>query len=162
MSLTVGPATDYLVAAATSAVSGITAGGKAFTVVDGEPGQLTGPMFLIGQATVAPDVSGDVRVSRQWADMGDFWVDEDYTIPCAIDARVGGTVLKTARDAVEAVFNAFWAYLLVDLTLGGILAPGHRAEVTELTFTPSNVGTVAEPGRRYLASFGVHVATPTK
>lgn len=156
MTLSVGAATDQLVTLATTAVTGITVNGDPVLVSDGQPDELAFGMFIIGLSQPPPENLGDTTGTRSWASLGALHLEEDYTIPCCIDVRVAGKVQKTARDLVEQVFNAFWTLFAADLTLAGALKGGRWAEIVNLTFTPANVGSTAEPGRRQLADFGVH------
>jgi hypothetical protein len=160
VTLSVGPVTDYLVAAATTAVTGTTVSGKPVTVVDGEPSILAPGMFVIGAPEPPPDGGqAETRVARAWNGLGARQVLDDYTIPCYIDVRIAGTDTKAARDAAEAIFNAFWPLLKADLTLGGAL--DRICEIPDIAAFSSNLGTVAEPGRRHLIQFGVHCRNQT-
>lgn len=154
MTLTVGPATDYLVGKAQLAVTGVTVSGQPVLVVDGEPSVLAPGMFVIGASE--PPTEGSVAetvVRRDWDGLGAKRVTDEFTVPCYIDVRLAGTSAKAARDAAESIFNAFWPLIKADLTLGGALSL--FAAVNDITEQPSNLGTVAEPGRRHLIKFGV-------
>lgn len=153
MTLSIGPATDYLYGLAQQAVVGVTVNGKPVLVVDGWPSEVAFGMFAVGLSQPPPDGGDETTGSRPLSAIGNLFSDEDYTIPCFIDVRVNGTVQKAARDAAESILNAFGA--LLDQRLGGILRGG-PAEIANLAYSPSNVGTAAEPGRRQLISFGVH------
>ena len=156
MTLSVGAATDYLVQTATQAAVGITVEGQLVVVHDGEPATVTLGQFVIGLSDPPPQMAGDTTGTRGFMGVGAQRLEEDYTVPCYIDIRVPGTVQKTARDIAVSVFDAFWPLIRADLTLGGALKGGRYAEITEVTHMASNVGTVAEPGRRHLIAFGVH------
>lgn len=162
MTTSIGPATDYLVEQATTAVEGFTVnGGDPFLVWDGQPWEMTNGMFVIGLSSfVPPDVTGDVDGTRSWKSLGAKQLQEDYTIPCYIDARVAGTSQKAARDLAEGVFNAFWALIAADLTLGGALG-SMWAEIDDLTETPRSLGSVEEPARATRISFGVRCRNRT-
>jgi hypothetical protein len=159
MTLTVGPATDYIFTKAQQAVTGITVSNKPVLVVDGEPSILEPGMFVIGVTDAPPDGLAETVVLREWEGLGAQHVADEFTIPCYIDVRIAGTDMKAARDAAEAIFNAFWPLLKADLTFGGILSVD--AGIAELSEHPGNTGTVAEPGRRHLIKFGVHCRNQT-
>ena len=154
MTLTVGPATDYLIAKAQQAVTGVTVSGQPVLVVDGEPSVLAPGMFVIGASE--PPTEGnaaETAIRRDWDGVGAKHVKDEFIIPCYIDVRIAGTSAKTARDAAEAIFNAFWPLSAADPDLGGVL---NRASVVpDIAEQPSNTGTVAEPGRRHFIKFGV-------
>lgn len=154
MTLSIGPATDYLITKAQTAAVGITVSGKPVLVVDGEPSVLEPGMFVIGLRTPPPEMSGETTGTRSQSPIGNTFADEDYLIPCYIDVRVAGTVQKTARDLAAQVFDAFWAAVLSDRSLGGLFQ--YPVELGAFASVPSNVGTVAEPGRRQLITFEVH------
>lgn len=158
MTLSIGPATDHLVTLAQAAVTGVTVNGQPVAVVDGQPDELTFGMFVIGLEQPPPEPAGDTTGTRMWVGLGAKRTEEDYTIPCYIDVRIPGTQ-KAARDLAAQIFDAFWTGFSADLTLGG--AVNIYAEITNLTSTPSSVGTAAEPGRRQLMYFGVHCRNRT-
>jgi hypothetical protein len=155
--LTTGPIIDYLVTLATNASVGIVVDSEAVQVVDGWPAALSPAMFIVGLSSPPPDTTdGDVLTAREWSEFGNGTINEDLAIPCLIDIRVGGVVQKTPRDVAESVFNNFWALIAADTSLGHRLLGGpYDAAITDVRSTPSNVGTVAEPGRRQLIAFAV-------
>lgn len=156
MSLTIGPATDYLVALANQAVTGVTVNGDPVHVSDGEPRELAFGMFVIGMPEPPPEAAeGETRGSRTRLTMGAYTASEDYDIPCFIDVRIGDATSKQVRDAAESIFNAFWGLFAVDVTLGGAL-PGGSAQVTNLSEVSGTVGSTGAPGRRLLIMFDVH------
>lgn len=156
MTVSVGAATDYLYGLAQTAVAGVTVEGQAAQAHDGWPPEPVPGMFVVGMETPPPDVGDSAtHVTREWHGIGGKRLEEDYTIPCYIDVRVEGTVQKTARDLAETIFNPFWAAIAADLTLGGVLTHGRTAQVDSLTFTPGPLGSITEPGRRQLVTFGV-------
>lgn len=155
MTLSIGPATDYLYGLAQQAVTGITVNGKAMKANDGPSLTPVYGMFVIN-GVPDPEASADTTETRTWPALGAQKLEEDYVIPCYIDVRVPGDTQKTARDIAETAFNAFWALVKPNMqTLGGALSSRY-AEITELTETASSVGTAAEPGCRHLIRFGVH------
>lgn len=157
MTMTVGAATDYIYALAQAAVAGVRVEGQPAQAHDGFPPFPVPGMFVVGLELPPPDLGDSAtHVTREWYGVGGKRLEEDYTIPCYIDVRVEGTVQKTPRDAAEAIFNTFWTSLAADLTLGGILTSGRLADIADLTFQPGELGTVGEPGRRQLVTFGVH------
>lgn len=157
MTLSIGPATDYLVATARTAVTGLTLpNSDKWQVIDGGPSGLTNFMFVVGVTEPPPDGHAETAVTREWKGLGRQTLEEDYTIPCYIDARLGGTDQKAVRDIAETAFNAFWPLLKADMSLGGALHEGRSADIEALAERPENLGTVAEPARRLLLLFGVH------
>lgn len=154
MTLSIGPATDYIVGLATQAVVGVTVNGEPVQVVDGSPDVLEMGSFVVGLSEPPPNVIGETASTRARLTAEVGLSSDTYLIPCYIDIRIGGRSQKAARDIAERVFNAFWTGLIADLSLGGALRNG-TAELTEITAVPGNVGTAAEPGRRQLLSFGV-------
>lgn len=158
MSLSIGPATDYLVTKATSAVNGVVVGGKPVLVVDGSPAELVPGMFVVGLSDPPPNEAAASDGLREPATQETSASFDDYAVPCYIDIRVAGTVQKTARDIACSIFDAFAA--VIDRNLGGALVNGY-AEITNLRITPSNVGTVGEPGRRQFISFDVRCVSVT-
>lgn len=159
--VSIGAVTDYLYGRAQAAVVGVVVNGEAALAVDGEPDAVSFGMFVVGMNEPPPDGTGVTDAIREWDGLGAQRIREDYTIPCYIDVRVPGNKQKPARDAAEAMFNTFWASISVDKTLGGLLTGGYFAELDALAYHPSNVGTVAEPGRRQLVTFGVHCRNVT-
>lgn len=154
VTLTVGPATDNIVAKAEQAAADFTVSGHPVLVVDGEPSVLMPGMFVIGASE--PPTEGTIAetaVRRDWDGVGAKRVADEFTVPCYIDVRIAGTSAKDARDAAEAIFNAFWQLYAADPLLGGVL--NRVSAVPDITEQPSNTGTVAEPGRRHLIKFGV-------
>jgi hypothetical protein len=163
VSTSVGAATDNLHAKALQAVAGFTVNDHPVEAIDGQPSSLSNGMFIIGVSGPA-DITTEIPVSREWSPYGDRWVDETYDVPGCIDIRLGGkgATQKAARDICEGVFNAFWALVTADPSLGGALEQGRPAEITTLRFSPSLAGTAAEPAHRHFASFNVHCATTVK
>lgn len=162
MTLSIGPATDYLYTQAQTVCAAVTVNGAQAVAVDGWPYELDWGMFVVGLSAPPPDPVGDTTGTRSWASLGQMRLQEDYTIPCYIDVRVGEATQKQVRDLTASLFDPFWALLRADLTLGGVLGEGRYAEITDLTSTPSNVGTAAEQGRRQLVTFGVHCRNLTR
>lgn len=161
VTLSVGAATDSLVGLATTAVNGVTVSGKPVGVSDGWPPQPEPGMLVIG--VDSPSGAAEIPVQRDWSPIGDRHIDEDYTIPCYIDVRVPGAVQKVARDAAEAIFNAFWTQVVANPTLGGALqGTGYSALFANVRCTAANLGTVAESGRRCLITFDVHCMNLTR
>ena len=158
MTLSIGAATDYLVGLATQAANGITVEGKPVGVVDGQPVDLFPAMFVIGLSEPPPNEQGETTGSRLSSPLGNEFVDEDFTIPCYLDVRVAGKSQKAARDAAESILRPFLTAF--DPRLGGVLVEGGNAEIPELRYVPSNVGTVGEPGRRNFTQFTVHCTNP--
>lgn len=153
--ITVGAATDYLYGLAQAAVAGVTVNGEPVLVSDGWPDELALGMFLVGLSDSPPEGSGQTSGTDGWPLLGNPGAAaEDYLIPCVIDVRISGNVQKTARDLAESMFNTFWDSFVTDRSLGDLLHGG-GATITSIVSIPSNVGTVAEPGRRQLISFAV-------
>lgn len=162
MTLSIGPAIDNLVAKAQQAVAGLTVAGQPVQVVDGEPTVVSLAMFAVGLNRPPPEADAETAGERDLSPFGARFIDEDFFIPCFIDVRLPGKVTqKAVRDAAEAIFNAFAPLVSADQHLGGLLVGGGFAQIAAVTSTPSNVGTVAEPGRRQLITFGVHVTNVT-
>lgn len=156
MTISIGAATDALYALAQQAVNGVTVNGAAAVAVDGWPYDLQPGMFVIGLSQPPPDgLAETTGIGLRLLGINQAVFDEDYTIPCYIDVRIGGTgtTQKTARDQALAIFSTFFAAFVADLTLAGAIRG--PASVTALTATPANVGTAAEPGKRQFISFGV-------
>lgn len=158
MTLTIGAATDYLFGLAQQAVDGVMVGDKPAKAVDGEPSHPVPAMFVIGLSEPPPNEQGETTGSRVSSAMGNEFVDEDFTIPCYLDVRVAGEDQKVARDAAESILRPFLTAF--DPLLGGVLAEGGNAEIPDLRYVPSNVGTGGEPGRRNFISFTVHCTNP--
>lgn len=156
MTLSIGPATDYLYGLARQAVAGITVNGKPMQASDGPTQAPVFGMFVIG--VTEPEGDSDTAATRTYEGqgLGLQQFQEDYIIPCYIDVRISGGAQKTARDLAETAFNNFWPLFKADQTLGGALRSGRKAEISELTESPLAVGTAAEKGRRHLIRFGVH------
>lgn len=159
--MSLGAAVDYLYGLAQQAATGVTVNDEPVLVVDGEPDLVAFGMFVVGMSEPPPDLAGDITIARDWEGLPARYLVEDYTVPCYIDVRVPGGEQKTARDLAESLFNAFWALVKADLTLGGLLQGGRSAAISEVTSTSSNVGSAAEKGRRQLIRFGVHAQNLT-
>lgn len=157
--ITIGAATDYIYSLAQQAVAGVTV--EKAVAVDGWATTLYPIMFHVGLSQPPDNPIGDSTSSRSWAALGAAAVQEDFTVPACIDVRMTGTQ-KQVRDIAEGLFDSFWTLLATDLTLDGLLKEGRYAEITDLTSTPSNVGTATQNGRRQLISFGVHCQNLTR
>lgn len=159
LTLTIGPATDYLYGLAQKACAGVTASldGQAVAAqaVDGWPHELAPLMFVVGIDQPPPQVGGATTGSLIAPLMGTPSGQEDYQVPCYIDALVPDTtVQKTPRDLVASIFNPFWNALMTDRSLGGLLQGG-GAQIVNVNSIPMNTGTAAVPGRRQLMTFSV-------
>lgn len=162
--ISVGAAIDYLVAHIATAVASLTVGGQVVTVHDGWPDNVTNADVVVGLSQPPPE--GDVApipLSRSRLTLGGgvWYGQEQYAVPCYIDARVGvigqANPQKYARDQAEAVFTAIEAALEVDPSFGGLINGG-QGLVSDVAATAASVGTVADPGRRWLISFTVNVS----
>lgn len=160
MSLTIGPATDYLFSLAQQAVAGVIVFGRPMVAVDGIPEELAPGMFVVGLTEPPSDAGVDATTQGaglvlQTMGTGGLQFAEDYTIPAYIDVRVGGAIpQKSVRDQALAVFATFWGLFTADLSLGGVCVGG-KAQIGSVTSVPANLGSVAEPGRRHFIGFGV-------
>lgn len=158
MTLTLGPATDYLFAQATAACSTVTVNGKPAVAEDGPPRLLTWGSFVVGLNSPPPDASGSTALQASIGVIGTpLMMNQAYTVPCYIDIVLGGDVTqKTVRDLAESIFNPFADGIAVDPGLGGTI-PGGTARISSVGSTPLNAGTAAEPGRRQLMTFDVQI-----
>jgi len=158
LTLTVGPATDYLFGLAQTAVSGVsvTVDGQpvAAEAIDGEPSELSPAQFVVGLDSPPPDTSGSVAWTGAAPILGGPSAAEDYLIPCYIDVRGHGDSAKVFRDIACGMFNTFWNALMANRSLGGLLAGG-GAVITAVTGSSRRVGTDAARGQRYLITFSV-------
>ena len=163
MSLSVGAATDRLVVLAQQSTSGVTVNGEPMVAWDGWPTSLDFGMFIIGLSQPPGDLNEPdpaITQAQHWAGLGQMRVDEDYLIPCCIDAR-GLCTQKEARDIAISVFDTFGGLFVADLTLAGALKSPGMAEVQGITHNQLPVGTASERAYRHLISFGVHCTNRT-
>lgn len=158
LTLTIGPATDYLLTLAQTAVSGVTVSLDGQDIpaqaVDGEPFELTPAQFVVGLDSPPPDTSGSIPWTGSAPILGGPSAAEDYLIPCYIDVRFHGDSAKAVRDVACGMFNTFWNALMANRSLGGLL-DGGGAVITAVTGSSRRVGTAADRGQRYLITFSV-------
>lgn len=156
LTLTVGPATDYLYGLAQDACTAldVTVNGQtvAAVAVDGEPRDEEFAMFVVG--VESPDTAGSGRWTGAAPILGGASASEDYTIPCYIDVRLFVDDLKTVRDIACSLFDTFWNALMADRSLGGNLVGG-GAVIGDVNPSTNRVGTTGEPGQRYFLGFSV-------
>lgn len=128
-------AVDWLVAGARQ----LSALAAPAVVADGWTAERADTALVIGITPEDPE-TGNTPV---WAQVGANTTWEQFAIPCVLWAYRGGDVMKTARDAAFAVYNAVDAMVRADPTLGGALRSG-TAILTNLRI--EQTGTAAEAG----------------
>lgn len=149
---TFAPAIDYLVgslrngvtigppvAVATTVIPPLSTINPRVEVVDGSPATADGVWVVIGRDDWAQDGAG--TGTAQYAELGGQRIEESYTLPCFIHVIADGSVQKTARDAVKALFDAIVLLVHTDPTLGGLLQQGRVSMVSRVTLDqPSTSG----------------------
>lgn len=157
MGTSVAAATDYLLATIATATGSITApNGQPVLVVDGYPLTRAQCSVVVGLDAPPDLASTGPAGTRAWVGTGQPGrTQEDYTIPVYIDVWQGGTNMQAVRNLAVSIFDAIWAALKADLTLGGALSGELPAEVDEVRWIPTDSGDQAAQGRRMLCQFGV-------
>lgn len=106
-------AIDFLVSGPASVLKAVT---PTVVISDGIPVEKSDDEVAIG---VTPGDS-ETRGGQSLATFGPL-IDEEYEIPVGFSCWRGGASQKAARDAVFALFNAWFTWLRSNNTLGGIL-----------------------------------------
>lgn len=155
MSSAIGAVFTYLIANVTTAVQAVD---PTAVVVDGPVADYIppppAPIVFIGATDPINATATDG--TRNYVELGRMKVDEDFTIPCYIDASVNGANQATCRNAALAVYDAIIHMIQSDMTLGGALLAGRVAEVTDIQIIQTNTEEEADDGRRCLITFKVH------
>jgi hypothetical protein len=157
MGTSVGVVTDYLVTLAGTVTASITTGaGDPIVIFDGYPTAGARASVVIGLDAPPDTATGGTDGTRQWVQLGALRAQEDYTVPFYIDVSQGGTDMSAVRLTACAVFDAFYAGLHADLTLGGLVSP-YPVEVDTIRHTPTLTGQQASQGRRLIIQSAVRV-----
>jgi len=98
------------------------------------PGGLVDSDFtvMIGRQSLTSAASS---VNQVRLVLGQFKVDEDFTVPILILCRSMGPDQKTVRDKGLGLFDAVAHWVHQDLTLNSVLLGGRSAVITDYTIT---------------------------
>ena len=155
MGTSVGAAIDYIVANLTPAVIAVD---PAAIVVDNDPMFSSYSMVVVGRTDPENAMAGDG--SQMIINLGASERQEDYVIPCYVSVYRPGPQQKPARDAAIALFDATAHLIAADVTLGGLLRKGRRAEIARMQLVQtrdSNDTGDAGSMRLAIIVFDIHV-----
>ena len=145
----------YLLANVPAAVQAVDA---TAVVVDGPVADAIAPppapMIFIGAHDPVTPVAA--QGTRAYVELGRLKVDEDFYVPCYIDAASGGSDQSIARNSALGAYDAIVHLIQGDMTLGGALLAGRVAEVTNVQVIQTDTELEAVDGRRCLITFNVH------
>lgn len=146
---------DYLLAQVPAVVVAVDA---TAIVVDGPVADYIAPppapMVFIGARDPITPLAA--QGTRNYVELGRLKVDEDFYVPCYIDAASGGAAQSVSRNAALAVYDAIVHLIQGDMTLGGALLDGRTAEITDVQMIQTDTEEEAEDGRRCVLTFNVH------
>lgn len=155
MSSAIGPVFTYLLTNFAAAVQAVDA---TALIVDGPvPDYLPpppAPVVFVGAQSPISAVAGDS--TRAYLNLGALKADEDFTIPCYIDASAGGNDQAAARNSALDAYNAIVHVIQGDMTLGGLLLAGRVAEIADIQIIQTDGDEEANDGRRCIITFRVH------
>lgn len=112
------------------------------------------PVVYVGAVDPYTAVSADA--TRQYLTLGGFKVDEDFSIPCYIDASTNDGDQSASRRTALAVWDGIVHLISNDMTLGGLLLAGRVAIVDDIQIIQTDGEDEAEAGRRTVVTFRVH------
>jgi hypothetical protein len=155
VSSAIGPVFTYLLTNFATAVQAVD---STALIVDGPvPDYLPpppAPIVFVGATSPLSAVAGDS--TRNYIELGRLAVDEDFSIPCYIDAAASNNDQAGARNSALGAYNAIVHLIQSDMTLGGLLLSGRVAEVQDIQIIQTDGDEEANDGRRCLITFRIH------
>ena len=155
MGTSVGAAIDFIVANLGPALLAVDSTAVA---VDNEPFFSSQSMVVIGRTDPENALAGDG--GQMIINLGASERQEDYVIPCYVSVYRLGPQQKPARDAAIALFDATAHLIAADVTLGGLLRKGRRAEIARMQLVQTrDSNDTGDAGAMRLAVivFDIHV-----
>ena len=127
MGTSIGGAIDYIVANLPAPVAAVDA---TAVVADNDPIVTSKSLVVIGRNSPEDGTAADG--SQMIVVLGANERQEGYTIPCFVSVYRPGPAQKPARDAAIALFDVVGHLIAADVTLGGLLQQGRRAEIQKM------------------------------
>lgn len=112
------------------------------------------PMIYVGATN--PLNAAAAQGVHSYIEIGQRKVEEDFTVPCLIDAAVGDADQAACRASALSMFDACLGVIAADQTLGGALLAGRFAEITDFQMVQTDGEDEAVDGRRCVLMFSVH------
>ena len=156
MGTSVGAAIDYIVAALPPLVTAVD---PTAVVVDNDPMFSSQSIVVIGRTEPENAMAADG--SQMIVILGAGRREENYLIPCFISVYRQGPAQKPARDAAIALFDVVGHLIASDVTLGGVLQQGRRAEIQKMQLVQTrDSNDTGDSGAMRLAIvvFDIHVS----
>lgn len=151
MGTSVGKAIDWLVATLPTPV---VAADPYAIVCDGWPTADAQSYVVIGRESPEIALAGDGQQDLIVLGVGS--AEEDYNIPCHVQAKRPGAPMKPARDAAIALFDVVAHTIAGDRTLGGALLGGRYARIQKVSIT-QDLNNESNPGAGHMVTINFEV-----
>lgn len=145
MGTAIGPALIYFMTNGPAVIAAVNPGA---VVTLGWPDDVADDVMVFGR-TLPDDSQAEVG-TQAYVELGAQRVDEAFDLPFFIGCGRGGDDQTEAMLAAVAMFDAFFAFLRTDLTLGGALHDGRIAQITSHRMRATQDTREAKQGRRWL------------